>query len=436
MVLSLKKIIQDFRSSDLIRSNLVMFVGTMVVAVLNYAFYPILGRMMRVDQLGETQVIFSITTQAMLVVAVGKMIILNVLTNEPDAKVRNRFMREAEKAMLRLLLAMSLLIIVVSPFVRHFLQIGSLPAVLMLVPIVMFSGLRVTRDAYLRSRQLFRQSVTADALVSLIRILAAMLLVSLAFGTVGSVGGLVIGLLVAAVYAQNVGRRNGLKLSLARSFSPRELFAPVDTSLMRPHVKYAVVVTFVGVLLAMMIVLDSLAAKHYFSPKDAGLYAGISIVGNIVLFVTTSVGNVLVASVKTNIDHRFNVKKLAVSMAMLLVVGVTVTTVFAIAPRFVVNLMLGERYEVYAFLLPRVALTMLFLSIANLIFSYHIALRDLSVVYFAVFDILVMVASVMIGHESLLQMVNSILLASVILVSVNIARTLWWNVRKLRGYTG
>jgi hypothetical protein len=79
---------------------------------------------------------------------------------------------------------------------------------------------------------------------------------------------------------------------------------------------------------------------------------------------------------------------------------------------------------------------MLLLSVANLIFMYHIALRDLKVLYTAVISILVMVAGVMLQHSEISKMVNAILYTSVIVVVINVSRTIWWNIRTLKTNTG
>ena len=165
------------------------------------------------------------------------------------------------------------------------------------------------------------------------------------------------------------------------------------------------------------------------------MYAGISIVGNIVLFATSSVAGVLVASVNSGIAHIYNVRKLLVSFGLLVFMGSFVTALFSVAPTFFVTLLLGQRYSVYAYLLPKVALTMLFLSVANLFFAYHIALRDIYIVFVALASITIMITSVVVGHGNLTQMINSILYSSVIVVLINIVRTTWWNVRKLKAAT-
>ncbi len=409
-----------------------MLAGASIVSALNYLFYPILGRMLQASQLGEVQVLISIITQIMFVLSIGRMVILNVLTNETSPKVQQSFMTEAEKALSRTAIVLSIVIIAAIPLLKRFLQINSYAALLLLVPVVLVSSTRISRDAYMRAHSLFKQAVIADIIVSVLRILSAVIFIALGFGTQGALGGLIVGILVSAYYCHKVTAKYGLRLPLYKYLLPQHLKDPINTKLIRPHIRYAAVVACVGILQALIVVMDSVSAKHFFTPSQAGLYAGISIVGNIVLFITGSINGVLVASVRSTIDHSYNIRKLAVSMGILVFVGSFVAAVFSLAPSFFVTILLGSRYTVYAYLLPKVSLTMLLLSIANLIFSYHIALRDLQIIFAALVSIIIMVTGVALHHQTLDQMVNAILLASTLLLAVNIIRTVWWNMRALR----
>ena len=122
------------RSSELVRSNGVMLLGTFVVSVLNYAFYPILSRLLSAAMLGEVQIIIAITTQLMFVVSIIRTVTINVLATTSGSSAQNKFIKESEKALWRTVLAGSAVILAVTPFLKKFLQLNSSSLLLLLIP--------------------------------------------------------------------------------------------------------------------------------------------------------------------------------------------------------------------------------------------------------------------------------------------------------------
>jgi O-antigen/teichoic acid export membrane protein len=51
----MKNRIQNLLKIDLVRHNLIFFVGTLAIAVFNYLYYPIVGRLVTVSDFGEIQ---------------------------------------------------------------------------------------------------------------------------------------------------------------------------------------------------------------------------------------------------------------------------------------------------------------------------------------------------------------------------------------------
>jgi O-antigen/teichoic acid export membrane protein len=56
----LRAFARQLRSSDFLRQNAILFVGSLAVSVLNYAYYPVLGRLLKVEEFGEVQVLISL----------------------------------------------------------------------------------------------------------------------------------------------------------------------------------------------------------------------------------------------------------------------------------------------------------------------------------------------------------------------------------------
>ena len=69
----IKKLIKD----DFLKNNAIFFIGSMAVAVLNYLYHPILGRMMSVEDFGEVQSLISLFIQLSIFMGVFNIITVN-----------------------------------------------------------------------------------------------------------------------------------------------------------------------------------------------------------------------------------------------------------------------------------------------------------------------------------------------------------------------
>jgi hypothetical protein len=58
------------RTDPFLTHNAVFFLGSLSVSLLNYAYYGVMGRLMRVEEFGEVQTLLAFMTQINLLVGV------------------------------------------------------------------------------------------------------------------------------------------------------------------------------------------------------------------------------------------------------------------------------------------------------------------------------------------------------------------------------
>ncbi|MBY0310061.1 oligosaccharide flippase family protein [Patescibacteria group bacterium] len=74
----------SYYKNDFLRHNVIFFIGSMTVAVLNYVYHPIVSRLLSVEEFGELQAYFSLIVQIGVISGVFGRIILNIKTNISD----------------------------------------------------------------------------------------------------------------------------------------------------------------------------------------------------------------------------------------------------------------------------------------------------------------------------------------------------------------
>lgn len=120
--------------------------------------------------------------------------------------------------------------------------------------------------------------------------------------------------------------------------------------------------------------IDMILVKIFFMPEDAGLYAGVSVIGRIAVFLPS----LLTYALFPQISHNTKSKESSVNH-ILVAMGLTVAIVAVFYgfvsqfDKFVVNAMLGPKFLPVSDLLPQLSLTMGIISMINVLFTILLA---------------------------------------------------------------
>lgn len=407
----MQQLLGQIKQSTFIRHNTVFFIGSLIIGLLNYLYYPILGRLMDSNSFGEVQTLFSLFSQFVIFLSVMGLVTINVVANYEDRDERSRVILELEKISLAVIFILIILTILGSSFLMHFFNFGSAVPFIMLALALAVSVPLTFRNSYLRGKQKFGLVSWIGIIGGACDIIFSVILVLGHTGATGAVTGLVIAQIISIVVATIASHRYGFVDHLTRNF-----FTFPNIRHIMPELKYALIVLVGSFGVTMFYSMDILLVKHYFDAQTAGLYAGISTVGRIIFFVTASISQVLMPAVKLSSSSAQNQGVLLKSFILLVVIGGVTWCVFALAPRLIIRLLMGSKYLPYASLLPRLSLVLLVVSIANLFITYHIALRRYLVAVIVIIGISATLTLVYLYHSSLVAVINSLLFGCVILL--------------------
>jgi O-antigen/teichoic acid export membrane protein len=194
-----------------------------------------------------------------------------------------------------------------------------------------------------------------------------------------------------------------------------------------PELKFGGIVLIGSLLMTLQYSMDTLVVKHYFDAHTAGLYAGVASVARIVFFVTASITQVLMPSVRLGEDDQRNRQLLLRSLMLMLLVGVPLLTLFALAPRFVMGLLMGNKFTDAANVLPLLSVTIFTVSVLNLFISYCLALRRYAVAIVVLIGAVLTYVLMVLNHASLSAVVANMLIGSVAMIA---ALAVWLVVPK------
>lgn len=411
MVHFLVDTIRQLRTSSFFRHNAIFFAGSVGVGILNYLYYPILGRLLSPAAFGEVQALVSFFLQLSIFLTVMGLVTVNVAANYDNEEHRNRVIFDLE----RVALGVSLILLVLSFFFRSQLQRffqfdDSLPFVILMLAVVV-SVPFTFRGAYVRGRHGFGVASISNVLASAAKILLSVALVVVGLGSAGAIWGVTAAQFVALIYIAYWARRMGLN----RGPGVKWLSKP-DMRLLTPELKYAGMVLVTSLIVTLQFSIDILVVKHYFDARTAGLYAGIATVARIIFFLTGSISQVLMPMVKLKNNPSENRSLFKKSFYLLAATGVPALLLFVIAPQTIIRILMGSQYDQYAGLLPLLSVTIFAVAIVNLVVSYFMALRRYSIALVVIAGALVTYAFMMTHHATLRAVIESLLYGSLSMI--------------------
>lgn len=419
------RIIELIKTSPFLRHNATFLVGSLGVAALNYLFYPILGRLMAPDDFGEVQTLTSLFTQAAIFLTILTYVTVHITVNVLDEEKRNQTLLGLERiAMIAGYLVLGIALASVK-YLQAFLNFKeSWPFIALIVALAISIPLAF-RMAFLRGqKQFFRASMT-DGIGSAAKLVLAPILVLLGFHSLGAVGALAISQVLSLAAGVTWARQAGLRGS---AFG----MGPLNLRLIRPYFKHATAVLLGAGTVTIIQTLDMVTIKHYFSPTEAGLYAGITTIAGIVYFLMAPITGVLMTHVSNNQSTRENQSRLKASLGLMLLLGGGALAVMSVFPHFVIDLLVGSKYNVNANLLSRIGLAMLLLALANALTMYHVALKRYRYSLGGVVVFIVTLVLMQINHGKIEDVINNVVLGSFILLVITFIQNLLFNYQQSR----
>jgi O-antigen/teichoic acid export membrane protein len=166
---------------------------------------------------------------------------------------------------------------------------------------------------------------------------------------------------------------------------------------------------------------DILLVKHYFDPYNAGLYASLALIGRVVYFTAWMFVMLLLPKV---IELKKEGKKthliLFKYIGYISFLSCVITTICALFPETIVQLLFGESYLEISSLLWKYSLATSLFAVSNIFAYYFLSLDQyIPVIISGIFGLLQLVLIIWF-HETLAQVVQMQIIAMFALLGIQI----------------
>lgn len=398
---------------DFIKHNAIFLAGSLVIAVFNYIYYPVIGRLVSVSEYGEIQAVISIFMQLGIVLTAFGYVVTNIVNNTKDHARSERLILKLEQITLVVCVAIFALLCLSSVMLKTSLQFTSIVPLVLVGFLVVLNVPSTSRTYFLQGFRKLKEVSVSGIIFAVGKLALSVILILLGFNVVAVMMGYILAQMATLLYL--LAKTNQAFPGLKESFQFNWRGSGIDRKIIKDELVYgtAILVLLSGITL--LYTSDTITVRWFFSPDAAGMYSAVSAIARIVFFVTASVAGVLIATVKMEDSVLHNRAILYKSLGLVTLIGGAVALFFTLFPSFSVGLLFGKKYAGMAYLLPILSLLMLVCSYNNLLVSYEIALRRFKVIFTVALAIVLLVASVAVFHGSLMEMVACYLAANVVL---------------------
>ncbi|MEK9151276.1 MAG: hypothetical protein AAB547_01450 [Patescibacteria group bacterium] len=344
----MKRIITLLQGSIFVRNSIILFAGSMVGNVFNYAFHFSLGRIVDAETYGAAQSLI-----ALLAIVSVPAAALGMVATKYGAIAKARqdyaFGRDLFSYLNRRIIKYGWPLVaggfLLTPFVQSFLKIDDVLAVSLLWVLAALTFFTSASIGILSGWQRFGTVNRAGIIGSAAKLLLGVVLAWFGFG----LDGIIFGLAVAGIIGYFISVRglrfltHGQKdIPVASSEKAKE---PFDFSSVRGYVATA----FIGTLgLVVLGNVDIVLAKHSLDPELAGAYGALAVVAKVIFFVTGVMAAVLFAmsseSVEKNKSQPRNFSVFWMAFGLTVLAAAVAVIVYFLAPNFVMGIFFGDKY--------------------------------------------------------------------------------------------
>ena len=371
-----------------------MVVLTLLASAINYGSNVIFSRILDPTGYGELTALFALSVVLAVPTVAGQtMIAERVAIHAEEGRIdRVRYLVRHSLAHVSVIAGIvGVVYLAATPLVVKLLGLRHEGVAIALAPVIVLAFVQPLALGVLQGLERFLAFGLIGLAIAVSRLAFGVPWAAIEHGPGGALGGQAVGMLVVLagsgwmMRSLLIGRGTGAATAgFKRKPDARTLSAGA---------------AFIG--FAVLSNLDVVLAKVFLSPHDSGLYAALSTIGKIILFLPAAVAVVMVPNAaKARLDHGSSARVLRVSA---LFVGLTVLLASIpaiVAPRLLISVMFGHKYLAAASGVLPIVVAGAGLAMTYLLVVYSVAIRDRRWVLLLVCGVIFQIAGIATFHDS------------------------------------
>lgn len=305
-------------------------------ALFNYALYPLLVRILSAKEFGDFAVIVAISNQILGILLAFNIISIYLVKahNEETARSHTQVI---QKFLIWLFVGATVAMLIASPYLHSLFRVQDVSSFLILALILLTAIPGIIWTGYLQGNKELVRVGGFNLSAALGKLIFATFL-AVTFGSNGGLLGILCGTLIGLLVLWLIP---GIKLpSLSSIFIKTSI---EEQSFIHALKKYILMCLFVVGVLSFLQNYDILLAKALFSPTQAGVYSGISILSNALYYVCFLLIWIILPEIKIG-DRANNLRLLATGYKLLAILTALALFIEIIFKGLIARLLLGDSF--------------------------------------------------------------------------------------------
>ena len=357
---------------ELITGTLLVFVGSMIGNVFAFLLNLFLARNLSYIDYGIYASLLSVITLALIPAGSINTIILRFSSNyfsRGELDKLKSFYKKIGKFLLLLSLGIFFLFVIISPLIKDYLHLDNVLYVLVVGAVVFISYLQTLNLGFIQGLMKFGFLSFVFSFNGLLRLIMSVLLVFLGFKAYGGLG---------AMFFMALGSFLICFIPMKNFLVKKEKQISIPT---KEITDYALPAFLVVLFMTSFTSSDVILVKHFFNSQQAGLYAGLSLVGKVIFYFTAPIPSVMFPLVikRYNLGTNFN-KLFYLALGLVFIPSFLITAFYFIYPDFIIKLFLGGRgYMAIAPYAGLFAFYLMVFSLLNLVVVFFLSLNKIKI---------------------------------------------------------
>lgn len=402
--LELKNYYKLVVSNPLMAGSLVMFLGSNFYNFGQFVYHFLAGRMLGKTAYGDFASLISILGLISVLQLTVGITVTKFVAEEKDLRKLANFIKWIYIWSLVLGVIISLIILILSPFLNNFLKFSQPQAIYVLSPIILFFVLLNSARAMLQGLLRFNQYVSSLITESIFKIIGIFILVNLGLSLIGATFSLLFGVILAFLIAT----------LFLREFLRGQRYKPPNIWI---FIKYSLPVFIQSLAMTSMYSVDLILVKHFFSSTQASIYAAVSILARVVFFGVLPITNVMFPLAVKRFKDQRPYKGLLFNSLILVTVGcLLIIAIYTFFPQTALGVLYGASFLEGASILYLAAIFASLLALASLLTQFYLATGKTYAVWLFGLSAIGQILLIWFIHPDLATVINLSIISSALLV--------------------
>lgn len=403
---------KNFLKHELVSGSFYIFIGSISANILAFFLNLFLARTLSYADYAIFTSLLSVITLASIPAGSMSTIIVRFAADCFSKRQNNR-LKTLYLLFFKFILGVSLFIVIafliLAVPIRDFLHLGNVWYVIVAGLSISAAYLNMLNNSFLQGMLKFGFISFITAFGGLIKLIFGVLLVFLGYRAYGGLW---------AIFFMTFGMYIVAFFPLAGIF--KEKSSDKKISLDKKEIFSYAVPTFIAILfLTSFTTTDVILVKHFFNPYLAGYYAGLSLIGKVIFYITFPIPMVMFPLlVKRRSTGGSFVNLFYLALIFVIFPSLTITVFYFLFPDFVINFFLGGRKYLYVSgYLGIFGLYLTIFSIVNVCVNFFLSLNKMQIVPMVVAAAVLQAVLIAIFHETFSQVIGVSILASFLLLA-------------------